>query len=254
MQTELPVLSALLVGFLGSTHCIGMCGGIVGTLTVGLAPEIRLSRRRMAPYLFAYNLGRIASYTVAGMLVGYLGSQLSHGIAHQYALLVARLVSGLFMVALGLYLADWWRVLGRLERLGSVMWRRIEPLGRRFFPVKSPLQALGLGLVWGWLPCGLVYSALALALASGNAVEGGQLMFAFGLGTLPAVLTVGITAAWFKRLARNPWIRRTAGALILLFGLTTLLVPKVGMEGMPGMTATPGMTGHSQTVKQPGRI
>ncbi len=254
MHTELTVLSALLVGFLGSTHCIGMCGGIVGTLTVGLAPEIRSSRRRMAPYLFAYNLGRITSYIVAGVLVGYLGSQLSHGIAHQYALLVARLVSGVFMVALGLYLADWWRVLVRLERLGSVIWRRIEPLGRRFFPVTGPLQALGLGLVWGWLPCGLVYSALALALASGNAVEGGEMMFAFGLGTLPALLTVGITADWLKRLARNPWVRRGAGALILLFGLTTLFVPRLGMEGMPGMAPMHDMTGHSQTVKQPGRI
>ncbi|MHB8453430.1 MAG: sulfite exporter TauE/SafE family protein [Acidiferrobacterales bacterium] len=242
MNPDLPAMSALLVGLLGSTHCIGMCGGIVGTLTLGLAPGIRHSRLRMAPYLLAYNVGRITSYTIAGLLVGFLGSQITEGVARTHAQLVGRLVSGGFMVLLGLYLADWWRALTWLEGLGSRLWRRIEPLGRRFFPVTNPAQALGLGLVWGWLPCGLVYSALALALTAGSAAEGGKLMLVFGLGTLPALLVAGLTAAWLRNLARNTWLRRITGALVVAAGLATLFMPGLYLHAMSGHAEHGGMT------------
>jgi sulfite exporter TauE/SafE len=131
-------------------------------------------------------------------------------------------LAGLFMVAMGLYLAGWWVGLGRLERAGGVLWRRLEPYGRRLMPVRHPGQALALGLLWGWLPCGLVYSTLVWSVSSGGAWQGAALMLAFGLGTLPNLLLMGVAAGAIARLARDARVRQVAGGAVLLFGLWTL--------------------------------
>ena len=225
MPTEITLVSAFLVGLLGSVHCLGMCGGIVGALTLGLHEDIRRSPARLFPYLLAYNTGRIASYAVAGALVGFLSAQILHIAPPAQARLAAKIITGGFMIALGLYLAGWWPGLTALERLGGKLWIRIEPFGRRFLPVNNPLKALALGIVWGWLPCGLVYSALALSLAVGDAAQGALLMLAFGLGTLPMLFTMGAAARWLGSVVRLVWVRRAAGVLILLFGVYTLAAP-----------------------------
>src|SRR3989344_4393396 len=225
MAADATLVSALLVGLLGSTHCLGMCGGIVGALTLGLHDDIRRSPVRLFPYLSAYNIGRIASYAIAGALVGFLSAQILRIAPPEQARLIAKIITGGFMIALGLYLAGWWPGLAVLERLGGKLWVRIEPFGRRFLPVNHPLKALALGLVWGWLPCGLVYSALAWSLASGDAAQGAALMLAFGLGTLPMLLAMGAAARWLGQVARLVWVRRGAGVLILLFGVYTLVAP-----------------------------
>ncbi len=227
MPTELTLVSAFLVGLLGSTHCLGMCGGIVGALTLGLRDDIRRSAARLIPYLVAYNAGRIASYVVAGALAGLLSAQILHIAPPEQVRLATRIVTAGFMIALGLYLAGWWPGLAALERLGGKLWVRIEPVGRRFLPVNHPLKALALGLVWGWLPCGLVYSALAWSLASGDATRGATLMLAFGLGTLPMLLAMGAAARWLNNIVRRHGVRQGAGVLILLFGLYTLFMPTV---------------------------
>ncbi|MBI3571507.1 MAG: sulfite exporter TauE/SafE family protein [Gammaproteobacteria bacterium] len=225
MPTEITLVSAFLVGLLGSTHCLGMCGGIVGALTLGLHDDIRRSPVRLFPYLAAYNIGRIASYAIAGALLGALSATALSLAPPAQVRWIVKLVTGGFMIALGLYLAGWWPGLSALERLGGKLWVRIEPFGRRFLPVNHPLKALALGLVWGWLPCGLVYSALAWSLASGDAVQGAALMLAFGLGTLPMLLAMGAAARWLGQVVRLVWVRRGAGVLILLFGLYTLFAP-----------------------------
>jgi len=222
MTLDATLLSAFLVGLLGSTHCLGMCGGIVSALTLGLRADIRRSPWTIAPYLLAYNTGRIASYMIAGGLVGVLSAQLFGLAPPAQANWIARLVSAGFMIALGLYLAGWWPGLQQLEKWGGVLWRRIEPLGRRFLPVDRPFKALLFGLVWGWLPCGLVYTALVWAAASGSAGQGAALMLAFGLGTLPMLLAIGAAAEWLKDFVRQPWVRRGVGLVVLLFGLYTL--------------------------------
>jgi uncharacterized protein len=219
---ELGAVSLFLAGLLGSVHCVGMCGGITGALTLALPEPVRASPFRLVPYLLAYNGGRILSYMAAGALVGAAGAALAGVFTRELAMSVGRIVSGGFMVLLGLYIAGWWSALIGLERLGGRLWRRLEPLGRRFLPPRRPLSALGLGLVWGWLPCGLVYSALAFALVSGGAAAGATLMLAFGLGTLPMLLAMGATARWLARITRSAWLRQLAGALILVFGLTML--------------------------------
>jgi sulfite exporter TauE/SafE len=222
MLTETSFLAAFLVGLLGGVHCVGMCGGIVGALSFGLPEEVRQSPRRMLPYLLAYNLARILSYTLAGALLGGIVALAGQMVAiHQWQQGLLML-AGIFMILLGLYIGGWWRVLLRLERAGGYLWRHIEPLGRRLMPVRRVPQALLLGLIWGWLPCGLVYSVLIWSMASGGAVSGGLLMLSFGLGTLPNLLAMGVFAAGLARFMRLPRVRWMAGAVIAGFGALEL--------------------------------
>jgi uncharacterized protein len=225
-----PLTAAFIIGLLGGTHCVGMCGGIVGALTAGLAEPARRSRARMFVTQLSYNLGRISSYALAGVLAGVIGRQaglleLTGGFP------LGRVIAGVIMILMGVYLAGWWNTLRWLEQAGSYLWRWVEPLGRKFIPVRNPLQALWLGMVWGWLPCGLVYSALALALSSGSGFSGGTIMLAFGAGTLPTLLTLGVTFDIAGRWVRDVRVRRVAGVLVIVLGLMLLL-------------AIPGMHGH----------
>jgi sulfite exporter TauE/SafE len=221
------MIAAFLVGLLGGTHCIGMCGGIVGALSSGLSLDVQASRQRLIAAQLAYNTGRISSYTVAGILLGLFGQQLGDsGVLEGFP--VGRIVAGVIMILFGVYLAGWWHALLFLERAGAQLWKYIEPLGRRFVPVRSAAQAYLLGLVWGWLPCGMVYAVLAMALASGSATGGGTIMLAFGLGTLPVMLTMGLAFSTLKRLVQDPRIRMVAGILVILMGIMMLLANPTG--------------------------
>jgi sulfite exporter TauE/SafE len=136
------------------------------------------------------------------------------------AQLVLQLVAALFMVVLGLYVAGWWNGLLRVERIGGrLIWQRLQPLGRRLLPVQSPARAFQLGLLWGWLPCGLVYSVLIWSVAAGSALHGAALMLSFGLGTLPTLLAMGTFAAALTVWVRRPAVRRAAGGLIIALAL-----------------------------------
>lgn len=200
-----------LVGLLGGTHCVGMCGGIVGALSMGGGARWRLH--------LAYNGGRILSYALAGALAGALGAA-SLGLAGQAtARLVLYVFANLMLIALGLYLLGITGVLAVTEKAGQQLWRRIQPLTRRFLPARTVAQAFPLGLLWGWLPCGLVYSALANALSAGSAWHGAGLMLAFGLGTLPNLLLAGIVLARFNQFVKKAWVRRISGILVLGFGV-----------------------------------
>lgn len=220
--SDVGLLSAFVVGLLGGVHCAGMCGGIVGALSFGLKGG------RNLPLLLAYNLGRISSYTFAGALMGALGFYFSGLLPVQTAQHVLLSLAGLFLILMGLYLAGWWNALSRLEQAGGHLWRRIEPLGRRLLPVRSVPQALMLGALWGWLPCGLVYSALVWTVSAGGALEGAMLMAAFGLGTLPNLLLMGVAANQLSRWVRNPVVRALAGLLVIGFGLTLLYDAWIG--------------------------
>lgn len=208
-------LALFLVGLLGGTHCVGMCGGIVGALSMG-APG------RWSMHL-AYNAGRILSYGLAGAIVGALGAA-SFALDSQVPMRLALyLVANLMLVALGLYLLGVTQALAFTERAGQLLWQRLQPLTRRFLPARSVAQAFPLGMLWGWLPCGLVYSALATALSSGSAVRGGLAMLAFGLGTLPNLLLAGIVLARLNQFVRRPAVRIGSGLLVLGFGFYGLL-------------------------------
>jgi len=222
MGATAPIVTAFLVGLLGGAHCVAMCGGIVGTLTMGLPGEVRGDLGRLLPYQLGYNGGRVAGYTVAGALMGALGSLLVQAMPVQYAQRILYALAALFMILLGLYLGGWWRGLERLERVGAGLWRRLEPLGRRLLPIRSPVQALGLGFLWAWIPCGLVYSVLIWSVSAGSAGRGALIMLAFGLGTLPNLLGMGMLAGAAARFSDREWIRQAAGVLVLGFGLLAL--------------------------------
>lgn len=200
-----------LVGLLGGTHCVGMCGGIVGALSMGAA-------RRWSLH-FAYNAGRILSYALAGALAGVLGGA-SLALEGQLPIRIALyLLASLMLVALGLYLVGVTRALAVTERLGQVLWSHLQPWTKRFLPARTPAQAFPLGLLWGWLPCGLVYSALATALSAGSAGRGALAMLAFGLGTLPNLLLAGVLLARLNAFVRRPAVRLLSGLLVLGFGV-----------------------------------
>jgi len=159
----------------------------------------------------------LLSYALAGLIVGLLSSSLS-SIFQIGDFPLGGIIGGLFMVALGIYIGGWLQTMAWLEKIGSTFWKKIEPLGRRFMPVKSPVQALGLGFFWGWLPCGLVYSTLAWAATTGNAVDSAMLMLAFGAGTLPVLLLMGGLAHRLQQFTRNRWTRYVAGMVLIFFG------------------------------------
>lgn len=213
-MSEAGYAAIFLVGLLGGTHCVGMCGGIVGAL----ASQGSAGRPSWSLHL-AYNFGRILSYTVAGALVGAIGGLgLAFGPVAKVQL-VFYVLANLMLVALGFYLMGFTRSLAFAERMGQSLWSRVRPLTSRYLPVRSIAQALPLGMLWGWLPCGLVYSVLATALVTGSAGRGALAMLVFGLGTLPNLLLAGILFSRFRRFAQSPIARMVSGLLVLGFGL-----------------------------------
>ncbi len=215
---ELTLTAAFLVGLLGGGHCVGMCGGIVSAVTIALPTS-----KPKTGFLLAYNAGRILSYSAAGLLAGAVGAS---SFFLEHVLPIEKLLYGLasiMLVLLGLYLAGIWRGVTLLEVAGGTLWRRLQPYSKYFLPVRTLPQAFALGTLWGWLPCGLVYSVLVAAIATGSPWRGGLLMLAFGIGTLPALLAMGMAAVRLKVLLQNIWVRRVSGLAVIGFGLAGLL-------------------------------
>lgn len=212
------LLSAFILGLLGGGHCLGMCGGLMGALTLAIPLEQRGRRLRLS---LAYNLGRVLSYAATGLLVGVLG----WAVASSPGATGLRVAAALLLIAMGFYLAGWWSGLTRIEQLGRGLWRLIQPVAGRLLPVSTVPRALLLGGLWGWLPCGLVYSTLLWAASQGNAVHSGLLMLAFGLGTWPILLATGLAAERSTALLRKRGVRMAGGLLVILFGLWTLPGP-----------------------------
>ncbi|KTC18312.1 cytochrome biogenesis protein [Pseudomonas marginalis ICMP 11289] len=219
MLDLIPLLfSALVLGLLGGGHCLGMCGGLMGALTLAIPREQRARRMQL---LMACNLGRIVSYAIAGFFSGLVG----WAVANSPGATTLRVVAALLLIAMGLYLAGWWSGLTRIERLGRGLWRYLQPFATRLLPISSIPRALLLGALWGWLPCGLVYSTLLWAASQGNAIDSALLMLAFGLGTWPVLLATGLAAERTTALLRRRSVRTAGGMLVILFGLWTLPGP-----------------------------
>ncbi len=213
---ELSLWSAFLVAMLGGGHCIGMCGGLM------LAVGMQLPQPKWL-YLLTYNFGRIFSYGLAGALVGWLGSTSA---ALEYLLPIQNilyLITSLMLIFLGLYLANLWHGLLLVEKLGSKLWRKIEPMGRKLIPMRHLGHAFLAGIIWGWLPCGLMYSVLIAALATASPQYGMAMMLMFGLGTLPVLLSVGFAGTQFKPLLQRERLRLLCGAMVAMFGVVGLL-------------------------------
>ncbi|NAW60192.1 MULTISPECIES: sulfite exporter TauE/SafE family protein [unclassified Vibrio] len=209
-------LGAFVIGVVGAGHCMGMCGGLASLLSLGQQSH---SKQRVIPLL--YNTGRLISYALVGALVGGSVSTLAEVSELNSALVWLRLIAAIFMILLACYLGRWWNGLLQVEKLGQSVWRYISPVGKSLLPLKSSLHALPFGVIWGWLPCGLVYSTLTWSAVSGSAVNGALIMLAFGAGTLPAMLFVGYGANYFQKIQQSGLFRNISAFLILGYGVYT---------------------------------
>lgn len=236
---------AFLVGLAGSVHCAGMCGGIVGALslprrrqalptgpafplpvvgaTASATASMSSSTGAALAWVGAYNAGRIASYMTAGALAGGLAGSAASLAALPALQAALYWAANLMLVALGLFLMDAWRGLARIEQAGQALWRHVAPLLRRVSGTRAgPARMFALGALWGWLPCGMVYSVLVTAMLSGSALGGAGVMLAFGLGTLPMLAALGLAGDRLRALMARRAVRLACGLAILAFGLLGL--------------------------------
>ncbi len=220
MNDPISYTTAFTIGLLGGVHCIGMCGGIMNALSFAIPAEQR-SGIKLNIILLAYNTGRILSYMLAGAIIGSAGWLLQDALGPASSII--RILAGSMLIAMGLYLAGWWLGLRHLEQAGNRLWKRFEPLGMRLMPVTKPNQALLLGLVWGWLPCGMVYSMLTWSATAGDWQQSALIMFSFGLGTLPVMFVSGRLAHKLKAFIQNTTARRVAATLVIAFGVWTIV-------------------------------
>jgi len=227
----LSLMSAFLLGLFGGVHCASMCGGIVALLgarhrmvPVHLQPggAAVASTQSGALLQFAYNAGRVGSYTVAGALAGTVGSAAWLAERVLPVQQITFIAANLLMIALGLALTGGLRRLRVLERFGAGAWKRISPLASRLLGATSVPGAFAAGAAWGWVPCGMVYGVLAAALVSGSTADGALLMLAFGAGTLPNLLALGMAANRASRWFAQHHARLVAGLLIIAFGIAGL--------------------------------
>jgi len=201
------------------------------------------SLRTQIPRAIAYNLGRILSYAFLGVAVALLGKTAVASIPDLAA--PVRLASGVLIILVGVQLAFGWRILTPLENAGARLWKRIAPAAKGLVPVETTTQALGLGLIWGWLPCGLVYSVLLLAATTAEATGGGLVMIAFGLGTMPAMIATGVSASKLAQFMSGK--RLGAGLLIILLGLATIAMPVMKLSGTQDHS---GHGGHDMSQQE----
>lgn len=223
------LLAVFLFGLLGSTHCVGMCGGIVATLnrrprtiTIVAAPIAQAPQLRAMGQQLAYNGGRLASYTMAGLIAGATGSAATlaeHLLPIQQIAFVA---GSLVMMVIGLQMIGVAAVSSALERAGQRVWPLVQPLARATLGLPGLRGAFAAGLAWGWVPCAMVYGVLALAIVSGHPVSGALIMLVFGLGTAPALIGLGWASAQGARRFDTTRLRRGIGMLIMAFALAGL--------------------------------
>ncbi len=225
MISNLPLMiSALTLGLLGSAHCIGMCGGITSALSLSIPKDTRIPPLLL---MVGYHLGRISSYGVAGLILGAAGWFL--GDSSTTLKMSLRFIAGGMLIAMGLYLSGLWRGLTRLEKAGSLLWRYIQPVANRLLPIRSLPRAMAVGVLWGWLPCGLVYSTLIWSASQGEAQISALLMLCFGLGTTPAVLLTGLLSKQLNAFIQSQFTRSIAAVMMVVFGLWTMPGPHMSL-------------------------
>jgi sulfite exporter TauE/SafE len=216
-------------------------GRLLESLTLSLSPEVRNSKRLLIPFVFYYNLGRITSYTLAGAIAGVVESFIPAPITDINGYRILQILSAVIMAGAGFYIAGWLPRFAYIEKAGVNLWKLIEPYGRKLIPVKDRTQAFLFSMVWGWLPCGLVYTALALALTTGDVSKSALTMLSFGLGTLPAVMGVGIMTSVLTRLSRMQRFKQVVGLFLIALAL---------LAAMPWLNPMTIITTHTNHIER----
>ncbi len=246
---SLTFTSAFLLGFFSTIHCIGMCGGIIGALSLGLPPEIRNRKSRLFHFILSYNIGRLLSYSTAGLIAGAVGTGVLQNSGFTYGHGILRAAGVFMMVIIGIYLMGWLPQLASIEKIGGPVWKKLEPFGRKLMPVTTISKALVYGLIWGWLPCGLVYFVLIWALTTGSAINGALTMLAFGAGTLPSLLAAGFMASWITRFSRSAATRQIVGMIIIIMAIGSIFIPMEHHQQTDNNPEQPSMPGHQHHLK-----
>lgn len=220
MELVSAFLSALVLGLLGSMHCVGMCGGLQTLLNRPQAVRKPLENQL---HLIVLNLGRVTLYSLTGAMFGFIGAELGTQLDVPGWSVLLRQLTAVMIIVVGLQLLlKIERPLAFLEKAGYGLWQRIQPLLSRPGPFTYS-QSFRRGLLWGFLPCGLVYSVLAIATVSGSAAGGLLTMLGFGMGTLPALLFTGLVLWKFKQVLQSGLVRRGGGVFFILVGLMILM-------------------------------
>jgi len=209
------IASAVLLGLMGAGHCLAMCGGIISSLSI---TSVDGQSQKKWCYIVVYQIGRIGSYSAFGATAGWMGLQVNQ----LMPIPILKILSGLLLIAMALYVSRHWFGLNQLEKLGKILWKLISPLSKTLLPVTSTRKAFLLGSVWGWLPCGLVYTALGYAIALGDSFNSSLFMFFFGIGTLPATLLAASASLKLKSFLNNTLVRNSTALVFLLMGIFTL--------------------------------
>ena len=204
--------TAFILGLSGAGHCLGMCGGIAAALNLGGA--------RSSAITVAYHTGRITSYTLLGAVLGLASASIDIGAWT----ITLRYLAGLLLIGMGLYIANWWRGMAMLERAGSRLWQPVQRLSSKLLPLRRWPQGFALGLCWGLMPCGLIYSSLAWAATAQNAIAAAQMMMLFGLGTLPAMLATSMGAQGLQAFLRRRGLKQVIAVLLIGSGIWTLYI------------------------------
>ena len=219
---------AFLIGLMSSLHCFGMCGGLVGAMSMSLTPEIRKHASQLGLYTLAYNAGRLSSYVLAGFLMGYFGKILRELLMPEDGIAVLRLIASLLIIAMGFYITGWFPhfsdKFSHIEKIGTPLWKILQPLGQRLLPVKNIPQAFIFGMVWGWLPCGLVYYVLLISPSRDGALNAAFFMLAFGLGTLIPMMAAGFLSGRLAPLRQSQKLRHISGTVLIIMGVISLLL------------------------------
>lgn len=214
MTEPLSLLTAVLLGLFGASHCLVMCGGIAASMGT------QLQQQRLVGALL-FNGGRITSYAMAGAIVGFAGLWLQS--QHLWLMTGLRTLAGALLILMGLYIARWALWLTRLEQFGQRLWRHLQPMAQQLVGSHELMDRWLLGMLWGWLPCGLIYSTLSWVAANGDPINGALAMLAFGLGTLPAMFTSTLAASALINLISRQWVRSASGLILIGYGIWTIV-------------------------------
>ncbi|MBF0124174.1 MAG: sulfite exporter TauE/SafE family protein [Magnetococcales bacterium] len=243
-MSEISLLVPLMVAMGSALHCLGMCGGIAGALTLSLPISTRQHRLHTLSYLLAVNVGRLTSYALAGWLMARFGQPLFMMLSPQYGHRILEGIAGLTLILTGFYFSGQATWLRGIERLGMPLWRALEPYGRRFITPHHIGHALLFGVVWGWLPCSLVYTALIWSSAIGTPIDSALHMALFGLGTCVVTLPASWTAHRLAQLTLRYHIKVIVAFLSVAAGLATLFYALFPVEHYLPTQPFPGVIHH----------
>jgi hypothetical protein len=247
-MTTALLVAALLMGFFGSPHCLGMCGGLVTAFGLSMKDVSPAKRRALVA---TYHLGRLTSYALLGLVAGLIGTTVLEPLMKGNS--TPRILLGLVLVFVGVTMLGA-PFLTKLERFGMRFWQYLSPLRQKVFPLTTFPRALTAGLLWGFLPCGLVYGALLIAIVAHNPLSGAALMFVFGLGTVPMLVATHETVGWLRDKIGRFRLRQLNGAIMVLSGLAVVFIPLVMANmhsGHGGNAAQMDHGSHSAMVSKP---